>query len=164
MDGKLRNMTGLYLRKGNQLLLLYRLGSKVISDSYTASAGGHFEKEELNDAKTCVLRELYEETGLIEQDIDNLSLRYVTIRLKNGELRQNYYFFADLKDNAKEITSNEGNLEWFQIEELLKNPPDMPYTARYVVKHYAEIGKNTDVLYAGAATKDGVVFMEMEEF
>ena len=34
MDGKLRNMTGLYLRKGDQILLLYRLGSKVTSDSY----------------------------------------------------------------------------------------------------------------------------------
>lgn len=164
MDGKLRNMSGLYLQQGDRLLLLYRIGSKVISDSYTASAGGHFEKEELNDAKACVLRELCEETGLTEQDIDNLSLRYVTIRLKNGELRQNYYFFADLIDNAKEITSNEGNLEWFQIEELLENPPEMPFTAQYVVKHYVEIGKNTDLLYAGVATKDGVMFTEMEEF
>lgn len=157
-------MAGLYLRHGNQLLLLYRIGSRVISDSYTASAGGHFEKEELSDAKACALRELYEETGLTEQDIDNLSLRYVTIRLKNGELRQNYYFFADLIDNMKEITSNEGNLKWFQMEELLENPPDMPFTARYVVKHYAEIGKDTNVIYAGIATEDGVVFTEMEEF
>ena len=164
MDGKLRNMAGLYLRHGNQLLLLYRIGSRVISDSYTASAGGHFEKEELNDAKACVLRELYEETGLTEKDVDNLSLRYVTVRLKNGELRQNYYFFADLIDNMKEITSNEGNLKWFQMEELLKNPPDMPFTAQYVVKHYAEIGKDTDVIYAGVAKEDGVVFTEMEEF
>ena len=164
MDGKLRNMTGLYFWRGNQLLLLYRVGSRVISDSYTASAGGHFEKEELNNAKACVLRELYEETGLTEQDIDNLSLRYVTIRLKNGELRQNYYFFADLIDDTKEIISNEGNLEWFQMEELSKNPPEMPFTAQYVVKHYIETGKNTDVLYAGIATKDGVVFTEMEEF
>lgn len=30
MDGKLRNMTSLYLRQGNRLLLLYRIGSKVI--------------------------------------------------------------------------------------------------------------------------------------
>ena len=164
MNGKLRNMAGLYLRHGNQLLLLYRIGSRVIADSYTASAGGHFEKEELSDAKACALRELYEETGLTEQDIDNLSLRYVTIRLKNGELRQNYYFFADLIDNMKEITSNEGNLKWFQMEELLENPPDMPFTARYVVKHYAEIGKDTNVIYAGIATEDGVVFTEMEEF
>ena len=163
MNGKLRNMAGLYLRQDDQLLLLYRIGSKVIPDSYTASAGGHFEKEELNDAKACVLRELYEETGLTEPDIDNLYLRYVTLRLKNDEIRQNYYFFADLK-KKKEITSNEGNLKWFHIEELLENPPDMPFTAQYVVKHYAEIGKDTDVIYAGVATETGVVFKEMREF
>ena len=94
MDGKLRNMTSLYLKHENKMLLLYRIGSKAISDSYTGTAGGHFEKDELNDARACVLRELYEETGTTEQEIDNLSLRYVTLRLKNGEIRQNYCFFA----------------------------------------------------------------------
>lgn len=69
MNGKLRNMTSLYLRQGNRLLLLYRIGSKVVRDSYTASAGGHFEKEELNDAKACVLRELYDEHGIIIMNI-----------------------------------------------------------------------------------------------
>lgn len=164
MDGKLRNMTSLYLRQGNKLLLLYRIGSKVITDSYTASAGGHFEKDELNDARNCVLRELYEETGLEDREIDNLSLRYVTLRLKNGEIRQNYYFFADLIDSEKVITSNEGNLKWFQMEELLEAMPEMPFTAHYVVKHYLEIGKDTDTLYAGIATESGVVFTEMREF
>lgn len=164
MDGKLRNMTGVYLRQGNSLLLLYRIGSKVIPDSYTSSAGGHFEKEELNDAKACVLRELYEETGLTEREIDNLSLRYITLRLKNNEIRQNYYFFADLTDCEKVVTSNEGKLEWFQIERLSEDLPEMPFSARYVVKHYIEIGKDTDALYAGVATESGVEFTEMKEF
>jgi len=164
MDGKLRNMTSLYLRQGNRLLLLYRIGSKVISDSYTASAGGHFEKEELNDAKACVLRELYEETGLTEREIDKLSLRYVTLRLKNNEIRQNYYFFADLIDGERVITNNEGSLKWFQMEELLETMPEMPFSAHYVVKHYIEIGKDTNALYAGVATESGVAFTEMKEF
>lgn len=164
MNGKLRNMTGLYLRQGNNLLLLRRIGSRVVSDSYIASAGGHFEEKELNNAKACVLRELYEETGLAEREIDNLSLRYITLRLKNNEIRQNYYFFADLTDDKKVITSNEGNLKWFQMGDLLKTMPEMPFTARYVVKHYIEIGKNTDVLYAGIATESDVAFTEMKEF
>lgn len=165
MDGKLRNMTSLYLKSGDRLLLLYRIGSRVVSDhSYTGSAGGHFEKEELNDAKACVLRELYEETGLTEGDIENLSLRYVTIRLKNNELRQNYYFFADLIDGEKSLISNEGELKWFTMDELFDNPPVMPFTAHYVVKHYVEIGKDTAALYAGAATDCGVVFCEIKDF
>ncbi len=164
MNLKLRNMTGVYLRRGNELLLLYRIGSKIIANSFTAAAGGHFEKEELNDARACVLRELYEETGLIERDIDNLALRYVTLRLKNGEIRQNYYFFADLKNSEKEVVSNEGELKWFQIKELSDNMPEMPFSAHYVVKHYIEVGKDTDALYVGAATESGVVFTEMKEF
>ena len=89
MDGKLRNMASIYLRQKNRFLLLYRTGSRVIADSYTGTAGGHFEPEELNDAKACVLRELQEETGLTEQEIRGLKLRYITLRLKNGEVRQN---------------------------------------------------------------------------
>ena len=164
MDGKLRNMTSLYLRHGNDLLLLYRIGSSAVEDSYVASAGGHFEKEELNDARACALRELYEETGIAEEEIENLSLRYITLRRKNDEIRQNYYFFADLRDRARAASSNEGRLEWFGVDELLENMPEMPFTAYYVVKHYVQTGKDTDALYAGIAGESGVVFIEMKEF
>lgn len=44
MNGKLRNMTSLYLRSGNRLLLLYRIGSRVVDESFTASAGGTFRE------------------------------------------------------------------------------------------------------------------------
>ena len=71
MQGKLRNMTSIYLydRQKEEILMLYRIGSKVVKESYIGTAGGHFEKDELNDAKKCVLRELKEETGLTEDDI-----------------------------------------------------------------------------------------------
>ena len=90
---KLRNMTSIYLRRGDKLLLLYRIGSRVIGNSYTGTAGGHMEEAELNNPRDCVLRELQEETGLSESDVENLQFRYITLRLKNGEVRQNYYFF-----------------------------------------------------------------------
>lgn len=64
MDGTLRNMTSIYISKGNKMLLLYRQGSKVVNDVWVGSAGGHFEEFELNDARACVLRELQEELGL----------------------------------------------------------------------------------------------------
>lgn len=164
MNGKLRNMTSLYLKNGDSLLLLYRIGSRVIAPSYTGSAGGHFEKDELNDAEACALRELYEETGLTEQDIENLSLRYITLRLKNSEIRQNYYFFADLPDKNKIAVSNEGKLKWFSINDLLEEPPNMPFSAQYVIAHYVRYGKDNEKLYAGIAAQDGVEFTEMEEF
>lgn len=163
MDGRLRNMTSIYLYdENNRILLLYRIGSKVISDSYTGTAGGHFEKEELNDAKACVLRELKEETGLTEQDISNLDLRYITLRYSKSEIRQNYYFFAKLNNTEKEIKSIEGNLKWFALDEI--NDLDMPYTAKYVVKHYVGNGRFNNKLYGGLATKEGIDFIELEEF
>lgn len=144
------------------MLLLYRIGSKVIKDSYTGAAGGHFEREELNDPKACVLRELYEETGLTENDIENLALRYVTLRIKNDEIRQNYYFFADLKNPRITITSNEGNLEWVDFDKAMLL--DMPFSSKYVVEHYIKTGRNTSALYCGTANENGVTFTELYDF
>ena len=41
---KLRNMTSLYLVSDDQVLCLYRVGSRVADRMYIGSAGGHFEK------------------------------------------------------------------------------------------------------------------------
>lgn len=162
MDGKLRNMTTIYLYQGNRFLLLYRMGSKVIADSYTGTAGGHLEAEELNNPRAGVLRELQEETGLTEDDISGLTMRYITLRLKNGEVRQNYYFFAELKKDAPEISSNEGKLRWFEEQEIEELP--MPHSAKYMILHYLQTGRYTDCLYGGATTEDGVAFTELKEF
>lgn len=163
MNGKLRNMTSLYiLDKNDKMLLLYRVGSRVIKNSYIGTAGGHFEEDELNDAKKCVLRELQEETNLVEDDLENIELRYVTLRLKNGEIRQNYYFFAKLINEAIEIESNEGELKWFNQEEV--SSLKMPHTAKFVAKHYIEEGKNTNDIYGGIAVQEGLCFTKIEQF
>jgi len=168
VDGKLRNMTAIYLKKGDKFLMLYREGSKVIGNSYTGTAGGHFEKEELNDARACVLRELDEETGLKEENLKNLAMRYVTLRLKNNEIRQNYYFFAEMKEEdeqinaTRKIESNEGKLQWVQERDLLEL--EMPFTAKEVICHYLDTGKDSGAVYGGVATKYGVIFTELEEF
>lgn len=67
MDGKLRLMTAVYITRGEDMLLLYRVGSRVVAPSW-CGVGGHFEKDELGDARACVLRELREEAGLTEND------------------------------------------------------------------------------------------------
>lgn len=163
MIGKLRNMTAIYLLKGDKVLLLYRQGGSVVNNVWTGSAGGHFEEFELNDAKACVLRELSEELGVYEGDIQNLSLRYITLRRTKGEIRQNYYFFANLKDNiSDDLASNEGKVKWFSIKEI--GDLEMPYTAKYVMEHYCSIGQFSDKLYAGATNENGVEFIELPEF
>ena len=163
MQGKLRNMTAVYLVKDDKVLLLFRQGGKVVNDVWTGSAGGHFEEFELNDAKACVLRELNEELALCENDIENLSLRYVTLRRTKGEIRQNYYFFARIKDEfPREFASDEGILKWVSFDEMMKLK--MPFTAQHVMEHYLAIGRFDHKLYAGVGNEDSVKFLELTEF
>lgn len=146
MNGKLRNMATVYIKKNDKMLLLDRIGSKVVDRSW-CGVGGHFEPDEVNDAKAAVLREMNEEIGLTENDLKNLDLRYIALRLVKDELRINYYFFADLADHAKmNYDCNEGILEWVSFEEV--NNRKMPYTAQKVIAHYLETGIHTDDFYS----------------
>lgn len=163
MTGKLRNMTVIYLLKGDEVLLLFRQNGRVVNDVWTGSAGGHFEEFELNDAKACVLREMKEELNLCENDIQNLSLRYITLRRTNGEIRQNYYFFANIRETVPaELHSNEGAVKWFPLKET--GDLDMPYTAKHVMRHYCTKGRFSAKLYTGIANETGVEFVELPEY
>ncbi len=162
MDGKLRNMTSLYIFKDDKVLLLYRQGSRVVNDMWVGSAGGHFEQEELNDARACVVREMQEEIGLTPDDIYELQLRYVTLRRCNEEIRQNYYFFAKLKDEVDmNLNSNEGISRWFHLSEL--SSLEMPFTSKHVIDHYLKIGCNNSNLYGGVADGEKINFIKMPE-
>ena len=161
MDGRLRCMTAIYLSYKDEYYLLYRQGGSVVTDCYTGTAGGHFEQNELNDARACVLRELFEETGLTESDISGLKLRYITQRLKNCEIRLNYYFFAELiKQTA--LKSTEGEICCFKPEEI--SALEMPLSAAQMLRHYFTEGRGTELLYSGATTENGMVFTPLTEF
>ena len=161
MDGKLRNMTSVYLTGERGILCLYRIGSRVANHKYIGSAGGHFEEAELNDARRCALREMREELNLTETDVDELKLRYITLRLKNGEIRQNYYFFGKLK-TERTLESTEGVLRWFSYEEAAHL--QMPHSAKHMLLHYLKTGRYDDHLYAGITEDTETRFVIMEEF
>lgn len=160
MNGKLRNMATVYIQKDDKMLLLDRIGSKVVDRSW-CGVGGHFEPNEVNDAKAAVLREMNEEIGLTEKDLYNLDLRYIALRLVKDELRINYYFFADLKNNAQiNYNCDEGKLEWVSFDEL--NNRKMPYTAQKVIEHYLEIGIKTTDFYSVTVDDNNVNIFSME--
>lgn len=161
MDIKLRNMTSLYLVREGEILCLYRIGSRVANNKYVGSAGGHFEPEELNDPKKCVLREMREELGLTESDVEGLTLRYITVRMIGGEIRQNYYFFGMLKED-KPLSSTEGVLHWVPFAEVPEL--DMPLSAKPMILHYLEEGRFTEHLYCGVTESDGTNFISMKDF
>ena len=154
-------MTSVYFTNDTGILCLYRIGSRVVSNKYVGSAGGHFEPSELNDPKACVLREMKEELGLTESDVEGLSLRYITHRLMGEEVRQNYYFFARLKEE-RELTSTEGNLRWVPMEEIPQL--EMPVSAKHMILHYLKTGRFNDQLYAGITEETGTKFIPLESF
>ena len=161
-DGKLRPMTAVYILSGEKILLLYRVGSRVVEPSF-CGVGGHFEKDELRDARACVLREMREEIGLGEEDLAGMNMRYVTLRLKNGEIRQNYYFFAELQEGVQlPDDCAEGRLQWADLATVLDRK--MPHTAWHMLRHYLDEGRYTELLYGGVTTENAVVFTPLEEF
>ena len=161
MDGKLRNMTSVYLTGEKGILCLYRIGSRVANRKFVGACGGHFEPEELSSPYACALREMREELGLTESDVEDIRLRYVTLRLYNGEIRQNYYFFGKLM-TRRPLSSAEGELHWFTWEEL--KTVDMPLSARQMMDHYLTVGRFDENLYAGITEPGGARFVRMESF
>ena len=158
---KLRNMTSLYLVEEDRILCLYRIGSRVVSNKYIGSAGGHFEPNELNDPRACILREMEEELGIREADVEELTLRYITHRLMEGEIRQNYYFFGRLKAH-RDLTSTEGDLRWVHFAEIPELP--MPVSAKHMILHYLETGRFTEEIYGGITEESGTKFVPMRSF
>lgn len=157
---KLRNMASVYFIRENEILLLYRQGGSIVSNMWIGSAGGHFEKEELNDPKQCILREIHEELGIPSDKIQDLQLRYVSMRNMDDEIRQNYYFFARLDSSVNlDLSSTEGQLKWFPFDSV--SDLVMPFTARYVVDHYITVGQYTQALYGGIGNDDGITFLEL---
>ena len=139
-----RNMVSLFLTRGDRVLLLYREGGRVANHLYVAACGGHMERDELNNAKSAVVREMQEEMGITESNVGRIRLRYVTLRNAGQEIRQNFYFFAELTEDIL-LSSNEGQLQWCTEEEALALP--MPPSAKAVIAHYFREGKRNDTLY-----------------
>ncbi|MBE5804687.1 MAG: NUDIX domain-containing protein [Clostridiales bacterium] len=156
----LRPMTGIYLLRGEKILMLHRQGSRVVDGLWVASAGGHFEEHEMKNPVACVLRELREELSLAPEKLRGLSLRYVTLRRVGEEIRQNYYFFAELKEDVP-LSSNEGELRWVALDEVLAL--EMPFSARLMMEHYVSTGRHDDKLYAGVTDDRMMHFAEMKE-
>lgn len=127
VEGKLRNMTAIYLFRGDRVLLLYRQGGRVVSDVWTGSAGG-----------------------------------YIAFRKTKGEIRQNYYFFADIKEHVDDnLVSNEGLCKWFPLEET--GSLEMPLSAKYIMDYFRETGRRTDKTYICAAGADKGDILELPE-
>lgn len=149
-----RLMTSIFLVRDDRLLLLYRIGSSAIPDSWVG-IGGHIEPEEIGDPTAAALRELGEEVALTPEEISDLSLRYVAFRDTGDELRSTFYFTADLRPGVAAPTScPEGELRWFDIGPEITTL-SMPPTASVALGHWLAEGRHDDHLRSIVMTATG---------
>ena len=99
-----------YLKKDNKVLMIKF--SKKWGTVY-APPGGKFEKGE--SPLDCVIREFKEETGLI---LVNPKLQGISYWQDSSE-GIIFVYTAEDYEGKQTLTSDEGNLEWIRIEELL---------------------------------------------
>jgi 8-oxo-dGTP diphosphatase len=78
----LLNGAAAFLRKGNDYLLLKRADNRDFAPGLWGGVGGKFEPGELNNPQAAILREIREESGIAEGDINNLTLRYILMAAK----------------------------------------------------------------------------------
>jgi 8-oxo-dGTP diphosphatase len=68
--------------------------------------------------------------------------------MANDEIRQQYIYFADLKNkDVVIIPCDEGETKWIDTKEVLSI--NMSYTNSECIKHYLYTGKNDDEIYSG---------------
>ena len=138
-------MTSVFLVRDEQVLLLYRMGSRAVPDSWVG-VGGHLEPSEIADPTGAALRELYEEIGVGADQISDLALRYVALRDSASELRQIFYFTATLRPEVPSPTEcAEGELRWFDLS-MDPSTLEMPASAQVVFSHWLASGRRDEDL------------------
>jgi 8-oxo-dGTP diphosphatase len=147
-------MTSIFLIRNDRILLLYRIGSSAIPDSWVG-IGGHVAPDEIDDPTRAALRELQEEVGITAEQISDLALRYVSLRDSGKELRYTYYFTATLPpETPAPAECTEGELRWFDVSPGPASLP-MPPTAAVAVEHWLTQGRHDNILRTIVMTTDG---------
>lgn len=102
-----------YMEKEGQYLMLHRIKKKNdINKDKWIGIGGHFEKEE--SPEECLLREVYEETGLT---LTSYRYRGLITFVYNGTTEYMSLFTSD-SFTGNLTDCNEGVLEWVKIEDI----------------------------------------------
>lgn len=126
-------MACVYIFNKDSVLMMKRSKSSRIFPDFWVPVGGHMEPDEINDPLKACLREVYEETGIKENNLKDLELRYITVRRKDNEIRNQYIYFANTTVKTLSDTE-EGKLYWIDQSDLLNLK--MSVTNKTVLKHY----------------------------
>lgn len=143
---RVRLLATAFLINGSSLLLMRRSPNARLFPGRWAPIGGHLEPNEMSDPQAACMREIGEETGLAEGDLNDLSLRYIMDRRRKDEIRTQYIYFGftETRDVGR---TEEGELQWVQLDSALDL--DVSATTRFTLEHYVGLGSQTNNVYVG---------------
>jgi len=130
----LRKMAGAFLTYKDEILLIKRGMHKKLAPGMWSCIGGHMEQEEHNNPLAACFREVEEETGISQSSIVNLSLRYITTRRIDDEIRTGYYFFGSTSHKCVLPECPEGTLHWIKISDMADLP--MTFSIKSISRHW----------------------------
>lgn len=138
-----------FLWKDEEILFLQKRSDSLFLPGLMVPIGGHMEPEEIHTPNQACLREIEEETGLTNEDITELKLRYIVLRMKGTEeIRMQYVYLGQVKKEHKLIESAEGNVFW--IHQSKAEHLHVTETTKEILKHFHKEGKQSDDVYVGS--------------
>ncbi|GGH27129.1 hypothetical protein GCM10008013_28420 [Paenibacillus segetis] len=135
-------MATAFLFNQDKVLMMKKNLSRIFDFEFWSGLGGHLEPEELNEPKGACVREIFEESGIQEEEIEDLKLQYILLRVKNDEIRQQFVYFG--KTNRSDaVASEEGELYWIHKDEILNL--HVSRIIRFMIEHYFSNPDKTEV-------------------
>jgi 8-oxo-dGTP diphosphatase len=155
----MRKMTGAYLFNDKKILMLKRSKERTLASNLWTGIGGHIETDEHSSPEKACLREIYEETGIKSNQIEQLELRYILLRRSQDEIRQHYIYFGKTSI-GNFINSDEGELHWIDISDILHL--EMPITVTHMLKHFLN-NPNGQSVFVGSVNKSQMEWSRLSE-
>lgn len=122
-----------FLINNDDFLLLKRSESRKFAPGVWAGVGGHVEPDEINSPYVACTREIFEETGISEGNIEGLRLHYIILRRSDNEIRISYVYFGHSNTRVI-IDSDEGKLSWIHKDDLFQR--NLSVMNKVALSHY----------------------------
>ena len=112
--------TVVVLQSGGHVLLLRRAMSKRFGPGRWTGLGGRVEQDELDRLTDAALRELAEESGIVESEVVDFTLRRVLLHARPGAPLTVLLYFTGRTAAPRPLASNEGELWWMPEIEIAR--------------------------------------------
>lgn len=133
-----------FLFRNQQVLLLHRAQDRAFAPGFYAGVGGKVHLEELGHLAQAALREVGEETGIVAEDIKDLTLEVVLTQPERGAVVV-LAFFSGRTPCDPFAVCEEGSLHWVDVMDIDALP--MIANAKEALLQIAKQNQRTGVLF-----------------